>query len=86
MENGIVFDIEKFATHDSPGIRTAVFLKGCPLRCKWCHSPESWSFDIQQYPNGEMIGRKMSTDEVVAEPERWSGGLSEHAAHPQREI
>ncbi len=43
MVNGIVFRIERFAIHDGPGIRTTVFLKGCPLRCAWCHSPESQS-------------------------------------------
>ncbi len=41
--NGMIFDIGKFALHDGPGIRTTVFLKGCPLRCLWCHNPESQS-------------------------------------------
>ncbi len=39
---GTIFDIKEMAVHDGPGIRTTVFLKGCPLRCKWCHNPEGF--------------------------------------------
>jgi glycyl-radical enzyme activating protein len=38
---GTIFDIQRFSLHDGPGVRTTVFLKGCPLRCLWCHNPES---------------------------------------------
>ncbi len=44
MTSGILFDIRKYSIHDGPGIRTAVFFKGCPLACAWCHNPESQSY------------------------------------------
>ena len=48
---GLVFGIQHFSIHDGPGIRSTVFLKGCPLRCKWCHNPEGLpcSLGIQYY-------------------------------------
>jgi len=47
--SGLTFDVAHFSTHDGPGIRTVVFLKGCPLSCLWCHSPDS------QRPGPELV-------------------------------
>lgn len=44
MKTGLVFSIEEFSVFDGPGIRTSVFLMGCPLRCEWCHNPEGQAF------------------------------------------
>ena len=44
---GIVFDVKRYSIHDGPGLRTTVFLKGCPLRCAWCHNPESQKLEPQ---------------------------------------
>ena len=46
---GMIFDIKEMAVHDGPGLRTTVFLKGCPLRCVWCHNPEGLSAERQLY-------------------------------------
>ena len=51
---GIITEIKRFATHDGPGIRTTVFLKGCPLRCKWCANPETH----KPYPEIYFIAKK----------------------------
>ena len=52
---GLVFDIKRGVTKDGPGLRTSVFLKGCPLRCAWCHNPESQSPEPERaVTTGEM--------------------------------
>jgi pyruvate formate lyase activating enzyme len=59
IENkGVVFDIVKYAVHDGPGIRTTVFLKGCPLKCLWCQNPESQRAEPERV--GDVHGRKYS--------------------------
>ncbi len=56
-KEGRIFDIQYFCVHDGPGIRTTVFLKGCPLRCLWCHNPEGISQDkLLSYSENKCIG------------------------------
>ena len=57
MIKGVVSDIKRFAVHDGDGIRTTVFLKGCPLKCLWCHNPEGIGFQPQlAYYENKCIG------------------------------
>ena len=79
---GVVFNIMRFSVRDGPGLRTTVFLKGCPLRCRWCHNPES------QSPSVQVVFRKsrcvLCGDCVEACPERAlsvSGGELKRSLH-----
>ena len=50
----IISDIQRFCTHDGPGIRTTVFFKGCPMKCEWCHNPETQKFSPQLLFNASL--------------------------------
>ncbi len=62
-EKGLVFEIQKLSTEDGPGIRTTVFMKHCPLKCKWCHNPES----IPKKPLLEWLEHKCIGCEICIE-------------------
>lgn len=59
----LIFDIKRYAINDGPGIRTTLFLKGCPLRCVWCHNPEGWTVQPQiLYKKTKCIGCQTCVD------------------------
>lgn len=77
-KRGIIFDIKKYALHDGPGIRTTVFLKGCPLKCWWCHNPEGINpvpepirkiirSSVSSKTKNDLVGREVTVNEVIAE-------------------
>jgi pyruvate formate lyase activating enzyme len=58
-----LFDIKRYSINDGPGIRVTIFFKGCPLSCKWCHNPESWSFKAEKmYAKNKCIGCSSCVD------------------------
>ena len=86
IESGLIFDIKKYSINDGPGIRTTLFFKGCPLRCAWCHNPESISVRIQKmYYRDKCIGCgscidvcpeeacSLTPDGIVTDRERCTG-------------
>lgn len=65
MMKGVVFNIQRCSLDDGPGVRTTVFLKGCWMRCLWCHNPEGQS-PWPEMMGGELVGREMTVDEIMA--------------------
>jgi len=68
MLTGLVFDIKEFSIHDGPGIRTTVFLKGCPLSCMWCHNPEGQSslpLMMQNLTGDRLAGQYYKSSELA---------------------
>ncbi len=90
---GEIFDIQSYSIHDGPGIRTTVFLKGCPLRCLWCQNPESQHKRpdrvVEQDGSTRVIGRRSTAGEVfdeIAKDEifyrRSNGGITLSGGEP----
>lgn len=70
----LVFNIQKFSVHDGPGIRTTLFFKGCPIRCLWCHNPESQCYEVENIETKEgkveVVGKDYTVNELVKEVEK----------------
>ena len=65
---GMVLRIERSSIHDGDGMRTVVFLKGCPLRCQWCSTPESQAFQVETTVDGsKSYGTEMTVTDVMKE-------------------
>jgi pyruvate formate lyase activating enzyme len=68
VNDGVISKIERFAIHDGPGIRTVIFMKGCPLRCAWCSNPENQLLQEESFfkPEKEAVGRKVTVEKVMS--------------------
>jgi len=85
MPGPLIYKTQKFSIHDGPGIRTTVFFKGCPLRCKWCHNPESQSFECgpgqtgQEWPIPALVSQ-LEKDSIFYEQS--GGGVTLSGGEP----
>jgi len=82
MSAPLIYKIQKFSVHDGPGIRSTVFFKGCPLRCKWCHNPESQSFGGEPGQTWSILTlmEELEKDQIFYEQS--SGGVTLSGGEP----
>src|SRR6056297_2787153 len=81
---GRIHSVESFGTQDGPGIRYVVFMQGCPLRCKYCHNPDTWSMD-----GGREVGvNELFTKILRCQPymERSDGGVTISGGEPTLQL
>lgn len=84
---GLINQIESFGTVDGPGIRFVVFFQGCPLRCQFCHNPDTWSADLGNVKNNGKGTGEFTPDQLLAEVLRYknfirSGGVTATGGEP----
>jgi pyruvate formate lyase activating enzyme len=84
---GLINQIESFGTVDGPGIRFVVFFQGCPLRCQFCHNPDTWSADLGNVNNNGKGTGEFTPDQLLAEVLRYknfirSGGVTATGGEP----
>jgi len=78
----LIFDIKRYAINDGPGIRTTIFMKGCPLRCVWCHNPESWDAQPQLlYKQARCIGCQTCVNSCPNQALSFSASSSLYTLH-----
>ncbi len=77
---GRVFDLQRCCVHDGPGIRTTVFLAGCPLRCAWCHNPEAFSGDTARSVEAREVLNEVLEDRAFYDAT--GGGLTVSGGEP----
>lgn len=80
MTTGRVFDVQRCSVHDGPGLRTTVFLAGCPLRCAWCHNPEAFAGDTARAWTPEAVLAEVLKDETFYAVS--GGGLTVSGGEP----
>jgi len=69
-QEGITLQLQKFSVNDGEGIRTVLFLPGCPLRCRWCSNPESWDLEACISGNASFLCEKTSVEKIISSVER----------------